>query len=260
LEKFDLAWNLFETFNNIEQNSYLGAALLHLSQIPFTGSTADSIFLTRDKRHVKSLLTANGIKTPSTKFKPGKWIIKTAFLHGSVGITVDSVKEFSSEHELQSHLSNAGKDFFAEQYIDGSEYSVTLLDIDTAGLKPVSASKLLFLNKGANTANILTYDSKWLRSSSEYSNTVRSFDIPADFLELLFSISHKIARLFSLQGFARIDFRADHTGNAYCIDINVNPSITDDSGFMASCRQFGMNNFEILEHIIKASYENFYKK
>ena len=45
--------------------------------------------------------------------------------------------------------------------------------------------------------------------------------------------------LFALRGYARVDFRVDPKGKPYILEINANPCISPDSGFIAAAQQGG---------------------
>jgi D-alanine-D-alanine ligase len=59
--------------------------------------------------------------------------------------------------------------------------------------------------------------------------------------EQLTSISRECWRLFSLAGYARVDFRVDRNGNPFVLEVNANPCISPDAGFIAACEMKGLN-------------------
>jgi D-alanine-D-alanine ligase len=56
--------------------------------------------------------------------------------------------------------------------------------------------------------------------------------------------------LFDLKGYARVDVRADSNGNIFVIEINANPCISPDGGFVAATRQAGYPFTAVLDRII----------
>ena len=44
---------------------------------------------------------------------------------------------------------------------------------------------------------------------------------------------------FWLKGYARVDARTDSNDNVYVIEINANPCISPDGGFVAATREAG---------------------
>ncbi|MDR2400039.1 MAG: ATP-grasp domain-containing protein [Deferribacteraceae bacterium] len=254
LKMADVAWNLFETFNESEIESYLGAALFEISGMPYTGSSLAALLSTHDKRLVKHILSLEQITTPSTVREPGQWIIKPIYTHGSVGLNDYSVINAATVKELNAALAMAGKYYFAEKYIDGEELSVTLLDIGS-GLQSRAVSKMEF-NYPPDKPKILTYDAKWSPNSQEYMDSNRSFDVEQEIARAAMRIAEKTARVLNLEGYARVDFRVEN-GVFYCIDVNSNPAITQDSGFAAAALASGLTIPETLEFIIRqAAYED----
>ena len=64
------------------------------------------------------------------------------------------------------------------------------------------------------------------------------------------SIALKCWDMFDLHGYARVDMRTDRDGRVYVIEVNANPCISEDGGFVAACHQEGMTNELIIGNII----------
>ncbi len=91
------------------------------------------------------------------------------------------------------------------------------------------------------------------RQSFEYKNTVRTFDFEEkerDLLDQIREISMKCWNVFGLRGYARVDFRVSEEGHPFVLELNANPCIAEDSGFMAACRHAGLDNSEVIKRII----------
>ena len=259
-------WNLFETFNGAEEKLNIGAALLELTGVPYIGSRLDTITICTDKRTVKGLLNLAGIKTPEMypSFRSGKWILKPSKLHGSVGITERSVIDADSEERLLSEFLKYPKEYemFAERYVDGREFSASLLDTGN-GLETIAVSEMLFTDYQRETPKILTFNAKWAEESFEYKNSVRSFDFNKSdipLIEEMGRIAGKAAFLLKVSGFARIDFRLDTDNQIWVIDVNLNPCMGEDAGFVAACEYAGITREEAVSYIIKAALSNCAKK
>jgi len=256
----DVIWNLFETFEGAEEKQNLGIAMLELTGVPYTGNKLNPITICIDKRTVKALLSLADIPTPGTYslFHPGKWIFKPGKLHGSVGITEKSVADITSEEQLLSELAKYPKELeiFAEQYIDGREFSAAMLDMGN-GLKTVAVSEMLFSDSWSDSPKILNFNSKWAKESAEYKNSVRSFnftpeDIPM--LKNMRNMAEKIAAHLGLSGFARIDFRVGADNKIWVIDVNMNPCMGEDAGFIAACKYAGITPEQAVSNIVLAAY------
>ena len=99
---------------------------------------------------------------------------------------------------------------------------------------------------------MLGYKAKWNTSSIEYKNTIRSFET-LDAKSSLYSNLKRICldcwKNFNLKGYARIDFRIDKNARPWVIEINGNPCISPDSGFIAAAHYAGLDNSTVIQRI-----------
>jgi D-alanine-D-alanine ligase len=49
----------------------------------------------------------------------------------------------------------------------------------------------------------------------------------------------------------RVDFRVDENSIPYVLEVNVNPCISSDSGFVAAAEEYGMSYNDLIKTIIK---------
>ena len=100
---------------------------------------------------------------------------------------------------------------------------------------------------------MLGYRAKWVEDSDEFKNTDRAFntlDSEPELLESILQTSMKVWELFDLRGYARIDFRVDRDGTAYVIEVNGNPCISPDSGFVAAAEMKGYTMKTMIKRIV----------
>ena len=91
--------------------------------------------------------------------------------------------------------------------------------------------------------------------SFEYKNTPRRFDFPAyrsPLLEEIRALAKKCWKLFSLSGWARVDFSAWRRGEGrpWILEINANPCLSPDAGFAAALDRAGIPFDEALQRIV----------
>ena len=254
-QSIDMVFNLVETVNEIGKFSYVAPALLELYGIPFSGSCAESVLLTTDKVLCKTLLRFHHVSTPDwTKdleyLVPEKYyIVKPIDEDGSVGIDDAIITKGEKIKEIP-------KGFFAEEYIHGREFNISVIG-GKSEYEVMPPAEMCFAEEYYETKpRILGYKAKWDDSSPEYLNTARSFqfgDTDNELLRKLKEISGKCWEIFGLNGYARVDIRVDKDNNPLVIEINANPCLSPESGFIAACEEFGLTKTEVINRIIKAS-------
>ena len=109
-----------------------------------------------------------------------------------------------------------------------------------------------FENWPKHLPKLVSESAKFDATSWESKQTMRTFSIPDSDKPLLMKleeISRECWRIFEARGYMRVDFRVDEDGNPYVLEVNPNPGIGEDSGFIAAARQAGMKREEVLEKI-----------
>lgn len=251
-EKVSVVFNLVESINDSGRLSFVAPAVLELCKVPFTGSGAGAIFLTTDKVVCKTILAANQISTPAwvkdvSSVDPEKfYIIKPISEDGSVGIDDAALLKGAMINQIPPG-------YFAEEYIHGREFNISVIG-DSKGCLVLPPAEMCFAEEYYETKpRILGYKAKWDVSSSEYQNTTRSFKFEkndAALVTQLSEIAKKCWNVFGLSGYARVDIRVDADHLPKIIEINANPCIAPDSGFIAACYEAGLSNSEIIKRII----------
>jgi D-alanine-D-alanine ligase len=258
-EKPDFVFNLVESINNKGELIYFVPALLNLYSIPYSGNSLESIFLTTNKTICSNTMKNAGINNPGSYLpsqakllKPGrKYIIKPIWEDGSLGITSDSVFECKPGFETKlKGLDDAH--WFIEDFIDGREFNISVL-AGKDGPEVLPPAEIVFVNYSAGRPRIIDFKAKWEMDSFEYINTVREFPgnkinnrLATNLKEAALSCWH----LFSLKGYARVDVRTDNNDNVFVIEINGNPCISPDGGFVAATKEAGYPFTDVLQRII----------
>jgi D-alanine-D-alanine ligase len=101
---------------------------------------------------------------------------------------------------------------------------------------------------------IVGHRAKWDENSFEYNHTPRTFDFhEADrpLLDEISGLSQKCWELFSLRGWARVDFRVDTEGRPWILEINTNPCLSPDAGFFAALARAGIPFDEAIQRIVE---------
>jgi len=268
--KPDLVFNLVEALAGSDWLLPLPAALLDALGLPYTGGRTEALMESTHKVLAKRRLRAAGLPTPDwlearrtgagSQFVPGRrWIVKAVFEHASFGLDDQSVvtaaDEASLRAQVQSEYRRHGKPFFAEQYIDGREFNLSVLAGPT-GPRVLPAAEIVFVDFPADKARVVGQQAKWDEDTVEYQNTVRRFgNDPADaaLVAELQRLALACWELFDLRGFVRVDFRVDPAGRPYILEVNVNPCLSPDAGFAAAVAEAGLRYEEAIASILEDS-------
>lgn len=268
-----MVFNLVESLDGTGRLLHLFPFMLDAMGLPYTGTGAEALMLTSSKLLAKSLLESAGLPTPAwvacrsahclgfirrPREDAGRWIVKSVWEHASVGLDAEAILEATSSHLLDSLLeervSRLGGACFAETFIDGREFNLSLLE-DSDGPRILPPAEIIFEGFEAGQARIVDYQAKWDPDSYAYHHTPRRFDFDAadeGLLEELRSLALECWQLFGLRGYARVDFRVDRRGRPWILEINANPCLSPDAGFAAAVHQAGMSLSEAVGRIVEA--------
>ena len=256
-------FNLVETVDGKSALLYLAPSILDCYNFQYTGCSAKTLYVTTDKILTKNLFKAFQIPTPMWVYKNNidfipniPYIIKAVNEEASIGIDKNSVQTFRTLTELTAVLEQKKAefqlDFFAEQYIEGREFNISLLE-SADGCDIMSPAEMIFAPTLKSKYKIVDYKSKWDETSDEYKGTERTFELKKSDEKLINeikAISKKCWETFELSGYARVDLRVDNNNKPYILEINANPCISPDSGFIAACKQNGLSIDDIILRII----------
>jgi len=258
-EKPDFVFNLVESINNKGELNYFVPALLNLYGIPYAGNSHEALFLTTSKVIASRMMKLAGIRTPEYFFpseanrlkKGAKYILKPIWEDGSLGITADSVFVWNqnSEEKLKG-LSDSH--WFIEEFIDGREFNISIL-AGADGPEVMPVAEIAFIEYDESRPRIIDYKAKWTENSFEFDNTLREFPdekLEPVLIENLKQTAINCWKLFRLKGYARVDTRVDSNNNIYVIEINANPCIMPNCGFIASAKLAGYEFPQVLQRII----------
>jgi D-alanine-D-alanine ligase len=268
-----MVFNLVESLDGTGRLLHLFPFMLDAMGLPYTGAGAEALMLTSSKLLAKSLMESAGLPTPAwvasrsvhglgfirrPREDAGRWIVKSVWEHASVGLDAEAILEATSSHLLHAFLeeraSRLGGACFAETFIDGREFNLSLLE-DADGPRILPPAEIIFEGFEAGQARIVDYQAKWDPDSYAYHHTPRRFDFDAadeGLLKELRSLAQECWQLFGLRGYARVDFRVDRRGRPWILEINANPCLSPDAGFAAAALQAGMSLTEAVGRIVEA--------
>jgi D-alanine-D-alanine ligase len=256
-------FNLVESVEGLGRLIHLAPALLDSLVLPYTGAGNEATFLTSRKPTAKRLLAAAGIATPAwVEAGPnglpapdfaGPYIVKSVWEHASIGIEEDSVvgdpRRVAAVAKRRAR--RFGGEWFAEAFIEGREFNLSLLG-RSGGVELLPPAEMLFVDYPEGKRRIVDYAAKWHRGSFEFTNTVRRFEFADDdrpLLGRLEAIATDCWRLFGLRGHARVDVRVDAEGRPWVLEVNINPCLSPNAGFAAAAERAGLSLTDVVRRI-----------
>ena len=236
--------------------------LMQELELRFTGCDAEALAATMSKTASKRHMATCGIPTPLW-WEMGddvpdatRVIVKSDSEHASLGIDAGSVVTGrQAGDEIAAREARFGGRFFAEAYIAGREFNVALLQ-DAQGVQVLPIPEILFDSLPDHLPKIVDYAAKWTPDSDAYCNTPRRFGLEAQEPALAGDLTrHALAcwRAFGLSGYARVDFRVTESGLPMVLEVNTNPCLARDAGFVATARQAGIDYDALIAKILDAA-------
>lgn len=240
--------------------------LLDALCLPYTGAQVEAMFLTSGKITAKKIMRAAGIATPAFLTLADPWpsgqektrfIVKSVWEHASLGLDESAVFCPADPEQVRQQIltlqKRLGGACFAEAFIGGREFNISLLG-GIAGPEVLPPAEIIFADYPRDKVRMLCYRAKWTTDSFEYEHTRRSFSFPDQDETLLAQIVEIAARcwkLFGLCGYARVDFRVDEDGHPWVLEINANPCLSPDGGFVAAAAKAGLDYQTLIDRIIR---------
>lgn len=262
----DLVFNLVESVDGNGRDLYLAPELLERLGLPFTGNGSQATRDAASKIESKRVLMAQDLPTPAwlsqqqlraeQVVEPGRYILKSVFEHGSLGLDQDCVL-FADDAafllgELEARVVRFGGSAFAEGYVHGREFNLALLQNGSA-VQHLSPAEICFTGAMAGGVRIVGYQAKWQPGSEDDQQTPRSFAVAAadrDLVLKLQALALATWQAFELRGYARVDFRVDERGDPWIIDVNTNPCLTSGAGYAAAVQESGLSFAQAIEQIV----------
>lgn len=277
-EQPDVVFNLVESLGGTDQLMPLATLLLESMRLPFTGASTLAMLKTTQKLEAKRHLLMFGLPTPawmtdedagwnglrSADAIPSMAIIKAVAEHSSLGMNDNSVVRLANlsgdgksvEAGLATLVARKaaelGTPHFAEDYIDGREFNLSVLATDF-GPSVLPAAEIEFTDFPDGKPKIVGHDAKWNEHTAEYLNTPRRFTFThgdQPLLNELQSLARRCWEVFGLHGYARVDFRVDADGQPWILEINANPCLSPDAGFAAAVAQAGLTFDTVVQRIL----------
>ncbi|MFH1177710.1 MAG: hypothetical protein V1750_09915 [Acidobacteriota bacterium] len=266
-------FNLLEAPPGAPQRQSASAAVLELLDLPFTGSPAGVLWLTTDKVAARAVLASRGLPVaaggqlvvhrPTVLDEvPPPWIVKPAWEDASVGLEGQPVcasREAALARASMLVRRFPGQPVLLEHFLPGREFNVGLIELDgTVDVLPVA--EMEFVDFPPEVPPFISFEAKWETGSFGDLHTRRAFPDPERERALLGAVSTLAREAWvacGLAGYARVDIRLDEASRPHILDVNANPCLSAEAGFVVAAARAGLGEGEVVQRILAAASRRF---
>jgi D-alanine-D-alanine ligase len=225
---------------------------LEVIGIPYTGSGVLGSAVGMDKWRTKMVWIANGIPTPRFRILSEKenWqsvarelglplVVKPANEGSTLGLTkVLSAKQLPAAYELAAKKYNDLA--LAEQFIDGPEYTASVLGDEALPLIRIEAPKGNY-----------DYQNKYFTDDTKYHCPS---GLPAKKEEELKALTLRAFRAVGCRGWGRIDIMLDARKKPWLLEVNTSPGMTSHSLVPMAARAVGISYEDLCVRILELAH------
>jgi D-alanine-D-alanine ligase len=259
-DSIDIVFNIAEGLDCDARESEI-PMFCEVLGIPYTHSGPTTHAIKLDKEFTKLIIKGAGITNVpgSTKFP---LIVKPNKEGSSKGIMDDNIVHNQEELDKKTEeiKDKMGVEVLAEEYIDGREFTVSVMGNERLEVLPIVEQRFDMLPPGMN--KIASYELKWIYED-KLDDPSEAYDCPAKIDDGLKAkiedVSKKIYTLLDVRDCARLDYRLDKDNNLYFIEINTLPGITPDaiSYFPIAAYAAGMSYKDLVAKILSLACERY---
>ena len=263
----DLVFNLVESLEGVAERIHWVPRWLESLGLPFTGGSSAAIRATSNKLEAKRRLREAGLPTPdwvepgtAPPEAPRRWILKPIF--EDAGIAIDDAAVVVAggaalAAQIAERAERIGRAVFAEAYVEGRDFHVGLL-AKPGGFEVLPPAEVVFESWPEDKPRLYGFAAKWDPDSFEWDHTPTVFDCrsrePA-LARRLEALARACAECFGLSGYARVDLRVDARGEPCVIEVNSNPCLSPESGYLEAAALVNVAPREALARIVAAAQE-----
>lgn len=235
--------------------------LLETFGIPYTGSGVMASSLAMNKVVSKKIFIASGIPTPRyvsledfnsiDRFVSSAiesiglpLVVKPVSEGSSIGVSI--VRDRKDLDDIVMDTVDKFGDIFIEEYIEGKEITVGILDVDGR----LTALPILEL----------VPKKEFYDYTAKYTSGMTEFIIPARMKEEKYRLAQDLAvkahKALGCIGFSRVDLVTDKDDNPYVLEVNTIPGMTDLSDLPAMAKAYGIEYEDLVEIMLYSALKD----
>ncbi|HET7099155.1 MAG TPA: ATP-grasp domain-containing protein [Patescibacteria group bacterium] len=276
-KEIDIVFNIAEGLWGEARETQI-PIICEILKLPYTHSGPTTHTISLDKSFTNLILKgADGVNVPEghvvkkgekdwtlpdrLKFplivKPNSEGSSKGVLDANVVTGMENLKE-----RVKIISENFTKEILVEEYIDGREFTVSVLGNKDPKVLPIVEQKFDFLPMGMN--KIASFELKWVYEDS-LKDLREAYDCPAKLTDKqrteIEETSKLVYQILDVKDCARLDYRMNSEGKLYFIEINTLPGINPDesiiSYFPLASRTAGMSFKDLVGGILDLACERY---
>ena len=213
--------------------------------VKYTGSDPLSSAICMDKNISKIIARHSKVNTPNwkivTRGQPFNGnnsefplVIKPNDQGSTVGLTI--VHDKSELGPALNLAFNYSSSVMVEQFIEGREFTVTLIEGKALPVCEIIPSHELY-----------DYECKYTSGMSKY---LCPAVIDLDLTKRVQEITERLFDVLKCRHYSRADFRLDHDDNFWFLEMNTLPGMTDTSLVPMAAKAAGLSFNDLIDHIV----------
>ncbi len=265
LEKYkpDIIFSVAEGYAGSGREAFYPALYDQLG-FKYTGPDVNNLFIFQNKYLTKKLAQVSGILVPSgyivseltnhseinNKMKY-PIIVKPNYEGSSMGILPTSIVENQIEllKQLRLFFKKYNKVAIIEEFIEGVDVSMIYVD----GLGALGPAVVSYPEKEIYDWSLKTTDDNMV-------SIARGQMLSKALRDKLVNIVTKLAKVFDIKSYAKIDFRIDKNGNVYLLEVNGQVSLHPQGEFVVAAEMSGYSFDKVVLHILHHSMKKNLKR
>ena len=223
---------------------------LELQGLPYTGSGVLASALSMDKVRTKALWATQGIPTPAHRLLDARTdsqaVVDTLGLplivkpvHEGSTIGTSKVERIEDLDAARAEAAKYDREVMAEQFVDGPEYTASILDGRALPLIHIEPSSGFYDFEAKYVANDTLYHCPCDLDQGQQAELQR--------------LSLRAFEITGATGWGRVDFMLDSAGQPWFLELNAIPGMTSHSLVPMAARAAGMDFDELVWRILAAT-------